>query len=548
MYSTSSHNSLVVPDIDDTFTHPQSADGTLVILIVRAKNLPNRRKLDKQSPYVVLRLGTVAKKTEEVFRGGQTPEWKQEIRFDLTRDRKPVLKVDVLDDTKGDPTPIGSTDIDCSVIFTSHQGSEDNNGKYIFDKWHELTQNGRRAGLIYLEMTFYPSAPIVPSKIPIYVPEEVVTQRYDYNDDRGYRRSNSSNNDSVQVVRSDEFLHSENSTFSKVSSTFSNKVSETESVTSKNSIAQVFINTNNTHKKTPNRDTNFTIPPITISPTKKNESKFAKLKRKLQTKEPITSFWNTNYELSTKRTPSPLSDYESADLDNLQRDISQVHITDDNSDEDPDEIEFKPPAPPPHLSQSSSPTRKSPRRKPPKDYMGDYEPGVSVTDSTTSIPFSADSIGLDTTEEERMPTKVYLLDKPVKSIGVPGGNNKDPGHVVLNPDEIDPRYYAPTPTEHWNRKNRLQNGTATLYDLKLDARFNETGYLGDGKFSPSVFQRASMSPWDSSVGSSNTSSAYEIDQEDKPKVPPKIPQGLTEMEYYRLEKEKCLRDLNGRRI
>ena len=35
---------------------------------------------------------------------------------------------------------------------------------------------------------------------------------------------------------------------------------------------------------------------------------------------------------------------------------------------------------------------------------------------------------------------------------------------------------------------------------------------------------------------------------EKPEVPPKIPKGLTETEYYILEKEKYLRDLRGNRI
>ena len=64
----------------------ESANGTLVIIVCRGKHLPNRRKLDKQSPYVSLRLGTIAKKTSAHFRAGQTPEWTQEIRFEEDED------------------------------------------------------------------------------------------------------------------------------------------------------------------------------------------------------------------------------------------------------------------------------------------------------------------------------------------------------------------------------------------------------------------------------------------------------------------------------
>ncbi|KAL6454363.1 hypothetical protein SBY92_003827 [Candida maltosa Xu316] len=131
-----------------------------------------------------------------------------------------------------------------------------------------------------------------------------------------------------------------------------------------------------------------------------------------------------------------------------------------------------------------------------------------------------------------MPTQVYMLDQRVKSLKL--------GAVKINNDEIDPQYYAPTPTEHFNRSQRLQNGGVTKDDLKVDFRTSETGYLGNGNFSPSVFQRAVKHNWDESS---------DIDYNDfnKPDVPPKIPQGLTEMEYYLLEKDKYLRDIRGNR-
>ena len=61
-------------------------------MVIRAKHLPNRRKLDKQSPYVVARIGTVAKNSGSIS-SGQTPEWTHEMRFELSRERKPILKL-----------------------------------------------------------------------------------------------------------------------------------------------------------------------------------------------------------------------------------------------------------------------------------------------------------------------------------------------------------------------------------------------------------------------------------------------------------------------
>ena len=100
------------------------------------------------------RIGTVAKKTLAAFRGGTNPEWTHEMRFELSREET-NFKIDVLDETKNDPT-IGNVEIDASIIFTNPENNE--NGKYIYDKWYDLTLNGRRAGMIYLEMTFYPTA------------------------------------------------------------------------------------------------------------------------------------------------------------------------------------------------------------------------------------------------------------------------------------------------------------------------------------------------------------------------------------------------------
>lgn len=49
--------------------------GTLVCIVDRAKNLPNRRSMGKQDPYCACRLGKEAKKTKTDKRGGQVPRW-----------------------------------------------------------------------------------------------------------------------------------------------------------------------------------------------------------------------------------------------------------------------------------------------------------------------------------------------------------------------------------------------------------------------------------------------------------------------------------------
>jgi hypothetical protein len=49
--------------------------GTLVCIVDKGKNLPNRRTIGKQDPYCSARLGKEAQKTNPDKRGGQTPKW-----------------------------------------------------------------------------------------------------------------------------------------------------------------------------------------------------------------------------------------------------------------------------------------------------------------------------------------------------------------------------------------------------------------------------------------------------------------------------------------
>ena len=48
-----------------------AAGNQLVIVVIKAQDLPNRRKLDKQSPYVVARIQDQTQRTRVVPRGGQ---------------------------------------------------------------------------------------------------------------------------------------------------------------------------------------------------------------------------------------------------------------------------------------------------------------------------------------------------------------------------------------------------------------------------------------------------------------------------------------------
>ncbi|PSK33790.1 hypothetical protein C7M61_005134 [Candidozyma pseudohaemuli] len=453
---------------------PETADGTLIIIVCRAKHLPNRRKLDKQSPYVLMRIGTEAKKTTAAFRAGQTPEWTQEIRFQLTRDRRPLLKLDVLDETKNDPTPIGDTEIDCAAVFQDQ--AHFNDGKYILDGWYDLKSSGRDAGKIYLEITFYPSAPLLPPKVP------------------------SPTLDKELPAMPDEFTRLDPVQRRTVGEVFEQKAADFGGSRASDPGEEVFVNG---------------------SP--KKEGRFKKLRERFQSKEPLRNlFTHEKQKLPVLDEPStvpPLQSYEQ-----LDRVVS--------SDDEIDRTYDSPPPPPPPHSAKTSPKRAG--RKPPPGLASAVPEFDKLNLSNTLVPFSAETMGLD---DDEMPTQVYQMGLPVRPL-----THKQPRETKehrMNPNEIDPKFYAPTPSEHLAKSFRLQNGNVTSKDVNTEYNTEHSGYLGAGqwlsdkRFLPSVFQRVN----DENEGEMN-----------KPPVPPKVPQGLTNMEYYVLEKDSYLKDINGRRL
>ena len=144
--------------------------GTLVAIIDRAKNLPNRKTMGKQNPYCAARLGKEAKKTPTDLRGGQTPRWyvipkqdgslclrETQTNLDHRRDHELrftvhespdyyKLKVSVFNDDKKTDL-IGETWIDLNNLIIPG-GSQD-------DHWHPLQSRGKYSGEVRIEMTYY---------------------------------------------------------------------------------------------------------------------------------------------------------------------------------------------------------------------------------------------------------------------------------------------------------------------------------------------------------------------------------------------------------
>lgn len=125
--------------------------GTLVVIVDRAKNLPNRKTIGKQDPYCAARLGKEAKKTETDRRGGQTPRWDQELRFTVHDSPDYYqLKVSVFNDDKKTDL-IGETWVNLNEVVVPGGGQG--------DVWHNLSCKGKYAGEIRIEITYYDTRP-----------------------------------------------------------------------------------------------------------------------------------------------------------------------------------------------------------------------------------------------------------------------------------------------------------------------------------------------------------------------------------------------------
>ncbi|GAB7358839.1 hypothetical protein MBLNU230_g4062t1 [Neophaeotheca triangularis] len=125
--------------------------GTLVVIVDRAKNLPNRKTMGKQNPFCAARLGKDAKKTETDKRGGQTPKWDQELRFTV-HDSPDYhsLKVSIFSEDKRTDL-IGEALVELTDILKQGGGQG--------DIWQGLTCKGKYAGEVRIEMTYYDTRP-----------------------------------------------------------------------------------------------------------------------------------------------------------------------------------------------------------------------------------------------------------------------------------------------------------------------------------------------------------------------------------------------------
>ncbi|KAF1825738.1 uncharacterized protein K489DRAFT_393407 [Dissoconium aciculare CBS 342.82] len=121
--------------------------GTLVLIVDRGKNLPNRKAMGKQNCYCAARLGKEARKTETDKRGGQTPRWDQELRFTVHDSPDYYnLKISVFSEDKRTDL-IGEAWVDLNEVIVPGGGKN--------DLWQALTFKGKYAGELRVELTYY---------------------------------------------------------------------------------------------------------------------------------------------------------------------------------------------------------------------------------------------------------------------------------------------------------------------------------------------------------------------------------------------------------
>lgn len=74
-------------------------DIAVLLVHLPQRNLPNKRHIGKQDPYCQVIFNGEKRRTKAIKRGGQHPEWDEEIRFELYED------VDELPHVPGAETP-----------------------------------------------------------------------------------------------------------------------------------------------------------------------------------------------------------------------------------------------------------------------------------------------------------------------------------------------------------------------------------------------------------------------------------------------------------
>ncbi|KAJ3514566.1 hypothetical protein NLJ89_g2306 [Agrocybe chaxingu] len=161
------------------------------LYIIANNHLPNKRHIGKQDPYCLVTVNGEKRRTKAIKRGGQHPEWDEELRFTLFEDVDDVLartahgdgtppppppkdgkrtknikggktmKLACYADDPREPDLIGETDVDLTEVLTKGET----------DEWFTLTNKDKFAGKVYLELTFWSNEPPPEKKVTPKLPK-----------------------------------------------------------------------------------------------------------------------------------------------------------------------------------------------------------------------------------------------------------------------------------------------------------------------------------------------------------------------------------------
>ncbi|KAI0773948.1 hypothetical protein C8Q74DRAFT_1368473 [Fomes fomentarius] len=139
--------------------------GTLIVVILKARNLPNKRHIGKQDPYCQVIFNGEKRRTKAIKRGGQHPEWDEEIRFELYEDSNGkgppkveggnYLAIACYADDPREPDLIGESKVDLTEVLTKGET----------DEWFTILHKEKYCGEVYLELTFWLDEPPPTKKV-----------------------------------------------------------------------------------------------------------------------------------------------------------------------------------------------------------------------------------------------------------------------------------------------------------------------------------------------------------------------------------------------
>jgi len=90
----------------------ESHEGTLVIVVLKAKDLIDNHSFYKQDVYASITLNGTTKKTHVDVKGGQHPVWDAEVRIPIKKGEKDILEVKCWSKERKEDECLGTGKID----------------------------------------------------------------------------------------------------------------------------------------------------------------------------------------------------------------------------------------------------------------------------------------------------------------------------------------------------------------------------------------------------------------------------------------------------